>query len=155
MNSKYIVLLDNDKEVKSKGTKYEKKPKSHPETINHLILLDENKTIEDYIPIKILIEALNNYGNSDLSKVFEDSSKYPNWNEYDFNYPVIPKFKEIVDSINQPEDGEKINLGEFKLGMMLAVKKLINSKNIDQFTELINKIQLIEKTARQIYGNVI
>ena len=158
---KYLVFLDNDKESKKYIKKYEKRPKSHPETIEHIILLEEDKTIEDYIPVNILNDALNNL--KSLEKL--PYSKFIN--HWEFEYSLIGnQIKELTKNINdlieEDQDNRNINIDidkniekitsqDLKLDLIIQVKELVNSENIDQFKDLINQIKKITQKAKQLY----
>ena len=48
---------------------------------------------------------------------------------------------------------DKITPQYFKLDLILQVKELINTANIDQFKELMDKIKLVVEKARENYKN--
>jgi len=159
---KYLVFLDNDKESKKYTKKYEKRPKSHPKTIEHIIFLDENKIIEDYIPVNILNDALNNL--KSLEKI--PYSKFIN--EWEFVYSSVgnqikeltKKINDLIEenqnnpnvNINENNNIEKITSQDLKLDLIIQVKDLINSENIDQFKDLISQIKKINERAKQLYS---
>ena len=159
---KYLVFLDNDKESKKYTKKYEKRPKSHPKTIEHIIFLEENKIIEDYIPVNILNDALNNL--KSLEKI--PYSKFIN--KWEFEYSSVAnqikeltkKINDLIEenqnnpniNINENNNIEKITSQDLKLDLIIQVKDLINSENIDQFKDLISQIKKINKRAKQLYS---
>lgn len=159
INAKYVVLLDNDESTQNSMKKYQKRPKNHPETIDHIILLDDNTTMEDYIPHHILRDALMNLLSSpyyqDLNSLFKN---------FKFEEDLIaPQLKVIVGRINntqlkpnENDNGEnerdKIENGAFKIELLLKVKDLINSDNIDEFQELIQKIQEIKEVSIKLFN---
>ncbi|KKM21963.1 hypothetical protein LCGC14_1630170 [marine sediment metagenome] len=160
-DAKYIAFLDNDKESKKYTKKYEKKPKNHPETIEHMIFLDENKTIEDYIPINLLNDALNNL--KSLENI--PYSKYINELEFE-NNSIVNQIKKFTDRINKAIEEnqsnsilntnkeyitEKITSQDLKLELIIQVKELISSENIDQFNDLINHLKKITEKTKQLF----
>lgn len=161
-DAKYIAFLDNDKESKKYTKKYEKRPKNHPETIEHIILLEEDKTIEDYIPVNILNDALNNL--KSLEKL--PYSKFIN--RWEFKYSLIgnqikeltKKINDLIEenqndpniNVNEDNNIEKITSQDLKLDLIIQVKDLINSESIDQFKDLISQIKKITEKAKQLYS---
>ncbi|KKL03615.1 hypothetical protein LCGC14_2624350, partial [marine sediment metagenome] len=119
-NSKFVVLLDNDKTAREAIAKYEKKPKLHPTTIDHIILLDPDKEIEDYIPIPILNESLGALKESNQTQYAE----YMDDTQFEDNNIGV-QIKEMVTKINidfeekNPEIFVKIKTGDFKLELVL------------------------------------
>ena len=152
-DAKYITFLDNDNEAKEQTKKYEKRPKSHPDTIDHIIFLDENKTLEDYIPLLILNEAFENLKNSDIffssfikkNEEFDDELRSPQIKEF------IEKINSNIKSTNN-EEFEEITKGDFKLELIIRVNKLITENNIDNFNELIEKIKSIMILAEKLFN---
>lgn len=160
-DAKYIVFLDNDEASKKYTKKYKKRQKNHPTTIDHIIFLDDNKTIEDYIPIDILNNALKKIR---LSKTIIYSEFIEGWNfEKDSIANQIKKITEKINKLieenqsnnelNRTKENiiDKITSQDFKLDLILHIKELINSANVDQFKDLIEFIQLITEKAKEIY----
>lgn len=157
--AKYVAFLDNDESTKVKIKKYYNRPKMHTDTIDHIILLDGNKTIEDYIPLNILNQALNNLtsSNSAYAMFLKDEN---------FKLEKIDKqIKEFVSFINEgikkseeinsdSEENtlEEINPRAFKLDLFIKIIDLINEENVMLFTELIEKIKLISNKAEELYS---
>lgn len=149
--AKYLVFLDNDEEVKKCTKKYKKRPKAHPETIDHIIFLDDNKTIEDYIPLEILNNALTNLTSS------KDIYYAKYMNSCSFTKESIkPQLKNLITKINEQieankqDDLEKISKGTLKLDLILKVMELITDENIEEFNDLIEHIKKITKKANEL-----
>lgn len=154
--AKYIVFLDNDKIAKKYTKKYIKRPKSHPETIDHIIFLDENKIIEDYIPLEILNEALTNLASTkDIYYAKYITIISFSQDSIDQQLKVLThKINEKME-VNNQDELEKISKGTLKLDLMLKIIELINSENIDKFIKLIDKIKKISEKANSLYKNVL
>ena len=160
-DAKYIVFLDNDGASKKYTKKYEKRQKNHPTTIDHIIFLDDNKTIEDYIPIDILNNALKKIR---LSNTIIYSEFIEEWNfEKESIANQIKKMTQKINKLIEESQSnnelnitkeniiDKITSQDFKLDLILHIKELINSANVDQFKDLIEFIQLITEKAKKIY----
>ncbi len=151
-NSKFLVFLDNDHTAREAIAKYKKKPKSHPNTIDHIILLDQDKEIEDYIPIHILNESLGDLRNSNQIQYVE----YMDDTQFEGNN-IGEQIKEIVVNINkvfEEKNSEffvKIEKGDFKLDLALRVVERINSSNISEFEPLIQKIREVTNLANRLF----
>ena len=161
-DAKYIVFLDNDEESKNYTKKYTSRPKNHPRTIDQIIFLGENKTIEDYIPINILNDALKTIKSINMVPY---SNFLGEW--YFKQESVVDQIKQLTDRINnlieENRNGnnlndntgvslEKISSQDLKLELIIRVKELINSNNVDQFQELINHLKQIPEKAKEIYN---
>lgn len=158
-DAKYLVFLDGDKEAKGKCKKYEKKPKSHPTTIEHIIFLENDKTIEDYIPLDLLNKALNTL--KTLKRI-----SYSNYiDEWKFNEnSIVGQIKDFTAKINSnieekeslthsnDYNEEEITPQDLKFDLIIQVKNLINSGNIDLFKDLIHKLRNISKKANELYN---
>ncbi|KKL79344.1 hypothetical protein LCGC14_2015760, partial [marine sediment metagenome] len=151
-NSKFLVLLDNDDTAREAIAKYKKRPKSHPKTIDHILLLDQDKEIEDYIPIQILNESLGDLRNSNQIQYAE----YIDDTQFEGNN-IGEQIKEIVVNINKDfeeknsEFFEKIEKGDFKLDLALRVVERINNSNISEFESLIQKIRDVTDLANRLF----
>lgn len=156
--AKYVAFLDNDDSTKEKTKKYHNRPKKHLNTIDHIVFLDNSKTIEDYIPLDILNQALNN--------LISSNGDYPTFlKEMKFEQGSIDKqiknFTSLINEeikksveINSENEFEKIgeiSSGSFKLDLFIKLKDLINDENVMEFKDLIKKIKMITSKAIELY----
>lgn len=151
-NSKFLVLLDNDKTAREAIAKYKNRPKLHQKTIDHILLLDQDKEIEDYIPIQILNDSLGDLRNSNQIQYAEymDNTQFEGKN-------IGEQIKEIVVNINRAFEERnseffvKIEKGDFKLDLVLRVVKRINNSSISEFESLIQKIRDVTDLANKLF----
>lgn len=152
--AEYMVFLDNDKKAKEKIKYYRDKPKKHPKTINHIIYLDDDLTIEDYIPLQLLNECLSilsssnqiNYGQFFNDEKFLDGKKIDTQIK-----DLVKRIKERINLENQEIEIKQITSQLFKLELIIVVCANINSENIDEFKDLIQKIKQIKEKYEKIY----
>ena len=156
--AKYLVFLDNDDSTKGRTNGYHKRPKNHPDTIDHIIFLENYKTIEDYIPINILNQALNDLSSSNntYSQFLRDKQFQQGKIDSQIKALTASIKKEIKNSIEDNSNDEEdlldqIGPGTFKLDLFIKVKNLINEENVTEFEKLIEKIKLITIKANKIY----
>ena len=159
-NSKFIAFIDNDKESKEKTKKYSqsinKRAKIHKNTINHIIFLDEEKTIEDYVPISLLNQAVKNLSDSkDIvfrnclqDYKFKDELRKPQIKD------LITQFKDFItkndDKINDFSKGNYTK-SNFKFLLFTKIIELIDNSNINLFQNLIKKIKEIQLNYEKLY----
>ncbi len=154
--AEYMVFLDNDEKAKEKIKYYDNRPKKHPETIEHFIYLDDDLTIEDYIPLQLLNECLSilsssnqiNYGQFFNNEKFIDGKKIDQQIK-----DLVKKIKERINSENQEIEIKQITSQLFKLELIIVVCENINSENIDEFKDLIQKIKQIKEKYKKIYAD--
>ena len=152
--AEYMVFLDNDEKAKKKMKYYSERPKKHPETINHIIHLDDDLTIEDYIPLQLLNECLSilsssnqiNYGQFFNDQIFVEGKKIDTQIK-----DLVKKIKERINLENQEIEIKQITSQLFKLELIIVVREQINSENIDEFKDLIQKIKQIKENYVKIY----
>lgn len=149
--AKYLAFLDNDKAAKDKTGRYHNRPKDHLDTIDHIVFLDDEKSLEDYIPVVILNKAFENLKTKELSY-----SSFIDQDDKFIDELRKPQIEAIVEKINNNigntdmEEIEKITKNTFKLHLILEVKELINEENIDDFNSLIERIQSIMHKAEKL-----
>ena len=155
-DSNFIVFIDNDDEAQSKTKKYTQpypsRAKIHKNTIDHLLFLEKGKTIEDYIPIIILNNALQNISSAETSEYKECLI------DFRFEEGIIKlQLRELDKKIKELLASKKIEinmiytLGKFKFLLFNEIVKLIDAKNIDLFDELIKKIEEINLLYNKLY----
>ncbi len=159
-NSKFIVFLDNDDEAKEKTKKYSqsfnKRAKIHKNTIDHIIFLEEKKTIEDYIPISLLNQSVKNLSNSTdvvfqnclRDYKFKDELRKPQIND------LITQFKDFISkNIDKIKEISKTayTKNNFKFLLFTKIIELIDESNIKSFENLINKIEEIQEIYKELY----
>ena len=151
-NSKFLVLLDNDDSARKAIVKYKKRSKLHPTTIDHILLLDQNKEIEDYIPITILNESLEDLRKSNPIQYAEyiGDAQFTELNIGEQIKDIVGKINEVFKELNS-ESFEKIERGDFKLDLMLRVVERINNSNISEFEQLIQKIREVSDLANKLF----
>ncbi len=151
-SSKFIVFIDNDEEAKEKTKKYSqsfnRRAKIHKNTIDHIIFLDDKKTIEDYIPISLLNQSIKNLANSN-DKVFQNF-----FQDYEFKDELLkPQIKNLISQLNDHNKIKKISSikNNFKFLLFKEIIGLIDNNNINLFEDLISKIKEIQKIYEKIY----
>ena len=124
----------------------------HPTTIDHILLLDQNKEIEDYIPIPILNESLEDLRKSNQIQYAEyiDDAQFTEHNIGEQIKKMVGKINEVFEELNS-ESFEKIERGDFKLNLMLRVVEKINNSNIREFKQLIQKIREVSDLANKLF----
>ncbi len=151
-NAKFVIFLDNDDEVKKCTKKYLKRPKLHPETIDHIVFLDDNKTIEDYIPIELLNKSLSELKNSG-NPIYKKYLNFSDFIENNIDYQI----KEKTSLLNQDfkaqdsDNYEEITKGDLKLDLFLHLIENIDQSNLIKFNLLIEKIQGVSLLTKKIY----
>ena len=152
--AEYMVFLDNDEKAKEKIKYYSAKPKKHPETIDHFVYLDDDLTIEDYIPLQLLNECLFIFSSSNqinYGQFFKDE-KFLDGKKIDTQIKdLVKRIKERINPENQEIEFKQITSQLFKLELIIVVCKNINSENIDKFKDLIQKIKQIKEKYKKIY----
>lgn len=127
-DSKFIVFIDNDDGAQSMIMKYTQpypsRAKRHKNTIDHFLFLEKGKTIEDYIPIPILNNALQNISSSDTSE-YKDCLI-----DFRFKEGIIKlQLRELDKKIKELLASKKIeinriyNLGKFKFLLFNEIVK--------------------------------
>ncbi|HEC37510.1 hypothetical protein LCGC14_0975400 [marine sediment metagenome] len=61
--------------------------------------------------------------------------------------------KKLLEINSQTEEDplEEISPGTFKLELFIKIKDIINEENVTEFTELIEKIKMINNKAKELY----
>ena len=121
--------------------------------------MDENKTIEDYIPLNFLNQALKNLilSNGDYTMFLKDAEfTQDNIDKQikTFASLINEGMKKSVELNSEPEENivEEINPGTLKLDLFIKLKDLINEENVNEFTALIEKIKMINNRAKDLYN---
>ncbi|MBD3212673.1 MAG: AAA family ATPase [Candidatus Lokiarchaeota archaeon] len=153
-NINYFGIIDGDEIGRKKLEKYKKKPEKYKSVHEKLFILEDNKEIEDTIPLAIL--------NQSLDKIKQEIYPWKDLIDEEFKFekgeinPQIDKMiTKLIDKHKQNQFDDKIDINElkstpFKLELMLSVVKHIDAKNFHKFEELINLLKRINVKAIEV-----